>query len=196
MAVTMDQVKRLRELTSAGMMDCKKALKEAGGDIDEAIKLLRQRGKELAQKKAARSAQAGIVSAYIHHGDKIGVLLEVNCESDFVAKNEEFKTFAKDIAMQIAAASPGYISRDEVPNDLIEQEKDIFRAQIEGKPEHVIEKIVEGKLEKYYSSTCLLEQPFIKDQDITMKELVQDMVAKFGENIVISRFVRFALGEE
>ena len=196
MAVTMDQVKKLRELTSAGMMDCKKALHEASGDIDEAIKLLRQRGKELAQKKSARSTSAGTISSYIHHGDKIGVLLEVNCESDFVAKNEDFQAFTREIAMQIAAAFPTYVSRDQVPAEVVEQEKEIFRAQIEGKPENVVEKIIEGKLEKYYSSACLLEQPFIKDQDVTVKEIAQNMIAKFGENIVISRFVRFALGEE
>lgn len=191
-----EQIKKLRELTSAGMMDCKEALTETKGNLDEAIKLLRKRGKELAVKKASRTAKEGTIGSYIHHGDKIGVLIEVNCESDFVAKNDQFKAFVKEIAMQVAAASPLYVSRDEVPSEILEQEKEIIRAQIKDKPDNVIDKIVDGRLEKYYSTSCLLEQPFIKDQGTSIKALLENIVAKFGENIIIRRFVRFAVGEE
>ncbi|MCL0107457.1 translation elongation factor Ts [Peptococcaceae bacterium] len=190
-------VKELRERTSAGMMDCKKALAEAGGDIDKAVNLLREKGLAAAAKKAGRVAAEGVVSSYIHGDGRIGVLVEVNCETDFVAKTDEFKELVKDIAMQIAAAKPEYVRREDVPESVIEKEKEILKAQAlnEGKPERIVEKMVQGRIEKHYKEICLLDQPFIKNPDITVQQLVNEKIAKIGENIVVRRFVRFELGE-
>ncbi|HBR21844.1 MAG TPA: translation elongation factor Ts [Nitrospiraceae bacterium] len=195
--ISADRVKELREKTSAGMMECKKALTESNGDFEKAIDCLRQKGLATAAKKASRSASEGLVSSYIHM-DKIGVLLEVNCETDFVAKTDDFKGLVKDIALHIAAANPSYLSCEDVPQDVIEREKDIYRAQVANKPPQIVEKIVEGKLDKFFSDMCLLEQAFVKDpeQKLKIKELVTEKIAKLGENIVIRRFVRFQLGEK
>ena len=196
MAISAAQVKELREKTGAGMMDCKKALTEANGDMDKAIEILREKGLAAAAKKAGRVAAEGLVESYIHAGGRIGVLVEVNCETDFVAKTEEFRSFVRDIAMQIAAMNPKYVKRDEVPAEEVDKEREILRTQAlnEGKPEHIVEKIVEGRLEKYFKEVCLLEQPFIKDGDKTIEQLVKEMIARIGENISIRRFVRFELG--
>ncbi|ADL42911.1 translation elongation factor Ts [Caldicellulosiruptor obsidiansis OB47] len=195
--ITAEMVKELREKTGAGMMDCKKALEDAGGDMDKAIELLRERGLAKAAKKASRVAAEGIVESYIHGNGRIGVLVEINCETDFVARNEEFRQFAKDIAMQIAAANPKYVSREEVPAEVIEKEKAILRQQAlnEGKPENVVDRIVEGRLEKFFEEVCLLEQPWIKNPDMKIKDLLTEKIAKIGENIVIRRFARFERGE-
>ncbi|WPX07967.1 translation elongation factor Ts [Anaerocellum danielii] len=195
--ITAEMVKELREKTGAGMMDCKKALEDAGGDMDKAIELLRERGLAKAAKKASRVAAEGIVESYIHGNGRIGVLVEINCETDFVARNEEFRQFAKDIAMQIAAANPKYVSREEVPAEVIEKEKAILRQQAlnEGKPENVVNRIVEGRLEKFFEEVCLLEQPWIKNPDMKIKDLLTEKIAKIGENIVIRRFARFERGE-
>jgi len=190
-------VKELRERTGAGMMDCKKALVTTDGDIEKAIDELRTKGLAKAAKKTGRIASEGIVSSYIHGGGRIGVLVEVNCETDFVAKTDEFKQLAYDIAMQIAASSPSFVKREEVPEDIINHEKLVLKAQAleEGKPEKIVEKMVEGRLEKYYKENCLLEQPFIKDPDKTVEQLVNENIAKIGENISIRRFARFEVGE-
>lgn len=195
-AISPEMVKRLREKTGTGMMDCKKALTESDGDFEKAIDLLRQKGLASASKKSGRTAMEGLIGSYIHMG-KIGVLVEVNCETDFVARTDDFKELAKDIAMHIAAATPGYLSRDDVPHDAIEREKEIYRAQVAGKPPQVIEKIIDGKLEKFFTDTCLLDQIFIKDADQKkkIKDIVSEKIARLGENIVIKRFVRFQLGE-
>jgi len=190
-------VKELRERTGVGMMECKKALQETEGNLDKAIEYLRERGLAVAAKKSGRIAAEGIVESYIHAGGKIGVLLEVNCETDFVAKTDEFRTFVRDIAMHIAASNPKYIARSEVTGDTIEKERDILRAQAihEGKPEKIVDKIVEGRIEKFYKDICLLEQPFVKDPDKTVQEMVTQMIASIGENINIRRFSRFQMGE-
>ncbi|HHX73304.1 MAG TPA: translation elongation factor Ts [Firmicutes bacterium] len=190
-------VKELREKTGAGMMDCKKALAEAGGDMNKAIELLREKGLAAAAKKAGRIAAEGIVDSYIHMGGRIGVLVEVNCETDFVARTDEFRAFVRDIAMQIAAANPQYLSREDVPQEVLEKEREILRTQAvnEGKPEKVVDKIVTGRLEKFFAENCLLEQAFIRDTDMTVSELLQEKVAKIGENISIRRFVRYEMGE-
>ncbi|MDI6744937.1 MAG: translation elongation factor Ts [Thermodesulfovibrionales bacterium] len=195
--ISADRVKELREKTGAGMMECKKALTESNGDFEKAIDCLRQKGLATAAKKASRGASEGLVSSYIHM-DKIGVLLEVNCETDFVAKTDDFKGLVKDIALHIAAANPSYLSHEDVPQDIIEREKDIYKAQVANKPPQIVEKIVEGKLDKFFSDMCLLEQAFVKDpeQKLKVKELVTEKIAKLGENIVIRRFVRFQLGEK
>ncbi len=192
----LDAVKRLRGKTSAGMMDCKAALKEAGGDIDKAVDVLRKKGIAKAAKKSERTASQGIVESYIHMGSRIGVLLEVNCETDFVARNSDFKKVCKELAMQVAAANPMYVSRDEVPAESIEKEREIFKSQIKDKPAEVVEKIVDGKLNKYYSEVCLLEQPFIKDPNIRIKDMVTQLIATLGENMVVKRFARFEVGEQ
>ena len=192
----MNLVKQLRELTSAGIMDCKQALSEAGNDIETAVNLLRKKGAEMASKKASRATKEGRIEAYIHHGGKIGVLVEVSCETDFVAKNEDFKHFIKDIAMQIAAANPRYINREEVPVEVLETEREIIKEQIKGKPSQVVEKAIPGKLEKFYQQACLLEQPFIKDEKVFIKDLLASLVGKIGENIIIKRFTRFQVGLE
>ncbi|MFH1310017.1 MAG: translation elongation factor Ts [Candidatus Omnitrophota bacterium] len=192
----LDAVKKLRFKTSAGMMECKTALKEANGDIEKAIEVLRKKGIAKAAKKASRVAGQGIIESYIHTGNRIGVLLEVNCETDFVARNSEFRKIIKELTMQVAAANPLYVSREEVPANTIEKEKEIFRSQIKDKPANVTEKIVDGKLDKYFSEVCLLEQPFIKDPNLRINELLTQLIAKLGENIVIKRFTRFEVGEE
>ena len=198
MNISAQMVKELRTKTSAGMMDCKKALKATDGDIKKAIEYLRKKGMETASSKLNRKAENGIVGSYIHLYGKIGVLVEVNCETDFVANTEEFKVFVKDLAMQIAASSPKFITREDVANDIIEKEKEIFYAQVEksGKPAPIIEKIVEGKLEKYFKENCLKEQVFIRDNSKNINQLLLELIAKLGENIVIKRFARFQLGEE
>ena len=197
MAVSASAVKELRERTGAGMLDCKKALDETGGDVDKAIALLREKGLAAAANKAGRIATDGVVESYIHAGGRIGVLVEVNCETDFVAKTDQFREFARDIAMQIAAANPKFVRREEVPSDEIEKEKEILKNQAlnEGKPEKIVEKMVEGRISKYYEEYCLLEQSFIKDPDKTISELLNEKISKIGENISIRRFVRYELGE-
>lgn len=197
MAVTAAQVKELREKTGAGMLDCKKALEEANGDITKAGELLREKGLSAAANKAGRIATEGAVESYIHAGGKVGVLVEINCETDFVGKTEQFRTFCRDIAMHIAAANPSYVRREEVPTEALEKEKEILRNQAlnEGKPEKIIEKMVEGRIGKYYEEFCLMEQAFIKDPDKTIDQLLNEKIAAIGENISIRRFVRFGLGE-
>lgn len=197
MAITAALVKELREKTGAGMMDCKKALTATDGDMDKAIDFLREKGLASAAKKAGRVAAEGVVTSYIHAGGRIGVLVEVNCETDFVAGTDEFKEFARDIAMQIAAANPTCVRREEVDPAAVEHEKEVLREQAlnEGKPEKIVEKMVAGRLEKFYKEVCLLDQPYIKDPDVTISELVNSKIAKIGENISIRRFVRYQLGE-
>ncbi len=197
MAITASLVKELREITGAGMMDCKAALAETNGDLEKAIDYLRTKGMASAAKKAGRVAAEGAVGSYIHAGGKIGVLVEINCETDFVARTDDFQEFVRDVAMHIAAAEPRFVSRDEVTADVIEREKVIFREQAmqTGKPANVIEKIVEGKVDKFFGEVCLLEQAFVKDPDQTITQLLTDKVAKIGENIKIRRFSRFKLGE-
>ncbi|MDQ0507802.1 Elongation factor Ts [Aedoeadaptatus ivorii] len=196
MEITAKMVKELREKTGAGMMDCKKALQEAEGDMDRAVDILREQGLSKVAKKASRIAAEGIVDSYIHN-NRIGVLIEVNSETDFVAKNEDFKNFVKDMAMQVAAANPKYVTRDEVPAEEVEHEKSILKEQAlnEGKPEHIVEKMVEGRLEKFYEEIVLLDQPFIKDGDQTVNDLLSALTAKIGEKISIRRFVRYEVGE-
>lgn len=189
-------VKELREKTNAGMMDCKQALVEAGADIEKAEEILRKKGIASASKKASRSAKDGLIASYIHLQGRVGVLIEVNCETDFVAKNENFREFVKDLTLHIAAAHPSYVSREQVPAELIEREREIYRAQVKGKPNNVVEKIVDGKLDKFYSSICLLDQAFIKNPDQTIKDLVASKIAELGENIVVRRFARYAVGED
>lgn len=195
--ISAQQVKDLREKTGAGMMDCKKALEEANGDEEKAIQILREKGLASAAKKAGRIAAEGIVESYIHLGGKIGVLVEVNCETDFVAKTPEFKEFVHQIAMQIAATKPLCIERAEVPADILEKEREIARAQAinEGKPEKILDRIVDGRIEKFYKENCLLEQPFFLNPDLTILELVNEKIAKIGEKISIRRFVRYEMGE-
>ena len=194
--ITAEMVKELREKTGAGLMDCKRVLSESNGDIEKAIDMLRQKGLATAAKKAARTASEGLIGSYIHM-DKLGVMVEINCETDFVARTDDFRTLVKDIAMHIAAANPEYVSREDVLPEVIEREKEIYRAQIVNKPPQVIEKILEGKLEKFYSDTCLLDQIFVKDPDgkQKIKDLITEKIAKLGENIVFRRFARFQLGE-
>lgn len=190
-------VKALREKTGAGMMDCKNALVKTNGNMEEAVKALREKGLASAAKKAGRIAAEGVVDSYIHMGGKIGVLVEVNCETDFVAKTPAFKTFVKDVAMQIAASNPLFLSSDDVSEDDINKEKEILRAQAlnEGKPEKIVDKMVEGRIKKYYKEVCLLEQPFVKDPDKTVQDLVTEKIAEIGEKISIRRFVRYEMGE-
>jgi len=188
-------VKQLREKTNAGMMDCKRALAEAEGDLAKAETILRTKGIASASKKASRVTKEGIVASYIHLQGKVGVLVEVDCETDFVAKNENFRSFVKDITLHIAAAHPLYVSREDVPGKLIEAEREIYKAQVKGKPANVTEKIVDGKLDKFYSTVCLLEQGFIKNPDVTIKDLLNGKIAELSENIVIRRFTRYLVGE-
>ncbi len=197
MEITSELVKNLRDKTGAGMMDCKKALAESGGDMNKAVDYLRKKGAATAEKRADRQTNQGQIDAYIHAGGRIGAMVELNCETDFVAKTDDFKALARDVAMQIAAMSPLYISRDEVPKDVQEHELEIYRTQArnEKKPEHILDKIAQGKLEKYYQETCLLDQTFIKDSGKTIKDLILDLTAKTGEKIGIRRFKRFHLGE-
>ena len=196
MSISADQVKDLRIKTNAGMMECKKALHEANGDIEKAAELLRKKGISIAAKKSSRETKEGIVASYIHTNSKIGVLVEVNCETDFVARNESFKNFVKEITLQIASANPLYLTKDEIPPEVIEKEKEIFKAQLQGKPDNVIEKILIGKLEKWYQEICLLEQIFVKPpNDKKIKDLLTEKIAEIGENISIRRFTRYHLGE-
>ena len=198
MTITADQVKQLRELTGAGMMECKKALSESGGDVEKAIDSLRKAGIAKAEKRSERAASEGLVEAYIHPGNRVGVLIEVNCETDFVARTPEFGALVRDLAMQVAAAGADYVRREDVPSARVEREREIYAAQLvqQGKPAAMIDKIVTGKLDRFYSEVCLLEQPFIKDDKMTVQELVKQASAKTGENVVVRRFVRFHLGQE
>ncbi|MBO4954311.1 MAG: translation elongation factor Ts [Clostridia bacterium] len=194
---TAQDVKELRERTGCGMMDCKKALTESNGDMEKAIEFLREKGLATAAKKAGRIASEGMVDCYIHDGGRIGVMIEVNSETDYVAKNAEFKQLVHDLAMQVCVNSPAYVRREEVPTEVLDHEREILRAQAlnEGKPEKIVDKMVEGRIEKYYKEVCLLEQPFIKDPDITVNQLVTEKIATIGENITVRRFVRFERGE-
>jgi elongation factor Ts len=198
MTISAQQVKQLRDKTGAGMMECKKALIDVDGDVEAAVKVLRERGLAAASKRSSRDTREGIIGEYVHAGGKLGVLVEVNCETDFVARTPEFQAFVRDIAMQVAASNPIFVSRDEVPTDTLERESEIFRNQAltEGKPEHIADKIVEGRLKKYYAEVCLLEQPFIKDSDMTIEELLKSQIATIKENITVRRFVRFEVGEK
>jgi elongation factor Ts len=195
--VSANLVKELREKTGAGMMDCKKALSETEGDFEKAIDFLRQKGLATAAKRVGRIAAEGQIGSYIHAGGKIGVMVEVNCETDFVAKTDDFRNFSKDIAMHIAASNPLYVQRENVPAEVLEREREIYRAQAREarKPEKILDKIVEGKLEKYFGEVCLLEQPFIKDPDLTIQDLINGLIGKLGEKIEIRRFARFQVGE-
>ncbi|MGD0210415.1 MAG: translation elongation factor Ts [Desulfomonilia bacterium] len=198
MQITSEVVKKLRDKTGVGMMDCKKALEETNGEFEKAVEILRKKGIDVANKRSGRQASQGTVTAYIHMGGKIGVLVEVNCESDFVAKSDDFNNFVKDVSMQVAAASPDWVTRDEVPQNVLDKEKEILKEQAlkTGKPEKVIEKIVEGKLTKFYSERCLMDQPFVKDQDKTIKQLLEELMAKTGEKCLVRRFARYQVGEE
>jgi elongation factor Ts len=195
--VSSSMVKDLREKTGAGMMDCKRALSETGGNFEKAVDYLRQKGLATAAKRAGRIAAEGRVGSYVHAGGKIGVIVEVNCETDFVAKTDDFQSFAKDVAMHIAASNPLYIQRENVPPEVLGREREIYRAQAReaGKPEKIMEKIIEGKLEKFYSEVCLLEQPFIKDPDLTVQDLLNGLIGKLGEKVEIRRFSRIQVGE-
>jgi elongation factor Ts len=196
MAVTIEMIKELRELTAAGVLDCKRALEETEGDFQAAAEILKQKGLAAAAKKADREAGDGLVEAYIHAGAKLGVLVEVNCETDFVARTNEFQTFCHDVAMQIAAANPKWVSRADVPEDILDEQKNAIRAEMAGesKPEHVMDRIIEGKLRKFYEENCLLDQQFIRDEDKTIQQLLTETIAKLGENILIARFARFQIG--
>jgi len=195
MPVTAEMVKELRETTGAGVLDCKKALEATNGDMDQAQQILREKGLAKAAKKAGREAKEGLIEAYIHMG-KVGALVELNCETDFVARTPEFKELAHDLAMQVVAASPQYVKPEDIPPEVVENEKRIYRAQLaeQGKPEHVVEKIIAGKLQKFYEQVCILNQPFIKDQDKTVQDVITEKIAVIGENIVLRRFVRLELG--
>ncbi len=197
MEIDAKTVKELRERTLAPIMDCKRALEEAQGNFDKAIDLLREKGLKTSQKKATRSAKDGLVSAYIHPGGKIGVLVEVSCETDFVARTEDFKELVKNLSMQIAASNPLYLSREDVPLAVLEKEKDIYRNQAlrEGKPEKIVDKIIAGKIEKFFSEVCLIEQSYVREPEVTIKELLDSQIGKLGENIIIRRFCRYQLGE-
>ena len=198
MEITSAQVKQLRELTGAGMMDCKRALEESGGDVDRAVDILRTKGLAAAQKRAGRAAKEGVVESYIHMNRRVGTLVELNCETDFVANTDEFRALARNLAMQVAAARPQWVSREEVPAEEVDRERKIAEEQAreQGKPENVVPKIVEGKLQSFYKDVCLLEQPFIKDDKLTVGDLVTEAAAKVGENVTIRRFARFQLGDE
>lgn len=197
MAISASDVKALRETTGAGMMDCKKALVETEGNVEKAVEYLREKGLAAAAKKSGRIAAEGVVESYIHMGGRIGVLIEVNCETDFVAKTEQFHSFVRDIAMQVAATNPPYLKREDVPEEIIEKEKEILRVQAlnEGKPEKIVDKMVLGRIEKYYKENCLMEQPFVKDGDKTVTDVVKGMIATLGENITVRRFTRYEMGE-
>ena len=196
MKITSQMVKELRDKTNAGMMDCKRALGETEGDLEKAVDLLRQKGLAVAAKRADRATSEGVVECYIHAGGKLGVMVEVGCETDFVAKTDEFQAFAKDIAMHVAAVSPVSVTREEVPAEMLEREKDIYinQAKDSGKPDNIIEKIVSGKIEKYLSEICLMDQKFVKNPDLTIQDLLNELIAKMGENISVKRFARFQIG--
>ena len=198
MEITAKMVSELRARTSAGIMDCKKALTETEGDLEAAIQLLREKGLKASELKGGRTTSEGVVASYIHPGSRIGVLVEVNCETDFVARTEQFQELTKEIAMQVAAAKPKYVSEEDVPAGVLDSEKEILRRQTldEGKPEHIVDKIVDGRLSKFYSEACLLEQPYIREMDKTVKQLIQDAIAQLGENIVVKRFSLYVLGQD
>ena len=198
MGISAKQVQALRRKTNVGMMDCKRALEEANGDAEKAVEILRTRGIAKSEDRMGRVAREGVITSYIHTGSKLGVMVEVNSETDFVARTDEFQAFARDLAMQIAASAPLAVSRDDLKPDLVERERAIYREQAlrEGKPERVVDRIVEGRLDKYFEDACLLEQPFVKDPEKTVKDLLMDLVAKCGENVTVRRFTRFVLGEE
>jgi elongation factor Ts len=193
MAISVEDIKKLRDQTGAGMMKAKEALTESSGDFDKAVQWLREKGEATAAKKADREAREGVIEGYVH-GGRIGVLVEINCETDFVARTEDFKTFARDIAMHVAAANPTYLNAESVPAEVIEQEKAVYRKEVEGKPAEIIEKIVDGKLNKFYEQVCLVNQPFVKDPDVSVGKLTTNLIAKLGENIVIRRYNRLELG--
>ncbi len=194
--ITAGMVKELRQMTGAGVLDCKKALEENDGDFDKAVVFLREKGKAAAAKRSEREAKDGLIGSYVHAGSKVAALVELNCETDFVARTDEFQELAHDLAMQVVAAKPSYLSAEDVPSDVLDGEKAVYRAQMQdsGKPAHILERIIEGKLSKFYEEACLLEQPFIKDTALTVRELVQQRNALLGENIVVRRFVRFEVG--
>ena len=198
MAVSIEDVKKLRKQTGAGIMDCKAALVEADGDLDEAVATLRKKGIQVAAKRDAKQATEGVVYAYIHAGEKIGVLVEVNCETDFVARTEEFRSFAKEVAMQVAAQQPTWVAPEDVPEEALARERAILteQAQAEGKPDHIVAKMVEGRLKKFYEQHCLMNQPYIRDDSITIADLLNELVAKMGEKLLVRRFVRYQVGEE
>ena len=196
MTITLEVVKQLREKTGAGVANCKEALEESGGDLNKAIDVLRKKGIDTARKKIGRVTKEGCIESYIHPGNKIGVMIEINCETDFVARNEDFRKFVKDLLLQITASNPLYISKKDVPEDLINKEKEMLSAQIKDKPANVVEKIVSGRLEKFYQDICLLEQPFVKDPSITVNSYLTSIIARTGENMIIRRFIRYQLGEE
>ncbi|SEM60775.1 translation elongation factor Ts (EF-Ts) [Syntrophus gentianae] len=198
MAITSEMVKELRTKTGAGMMDCKEALNSSNGDFDKAIDYLRKKGMSAATKRSSKAAKDGTIASYIHMGGKIGVMVELNCETDFVAKTDDFQTIARDLAMHVAASNPTYVRPDDVPADVLEREKEIYRSQAlaEKKPEKIWDKIIEGKLNKYYEEVCLVKQKFIKNTDVTIETMINNLIAKTGENIIIRRFARFQLGEE
>ena len=197
MAITSEMVKELRQATGAGVLDCKKALEASGGDFDKAAEFLREKGLAAAAKRAGRTANDGVIGVYVHHGQRVAAMVELNCETDFAAGTEEFQSLAHDLAMQVVATQPQYLIREDVPPQVIETEKQIYRAQMEGqgKPAHILDRIVEGKLEKFYQDVCLMEQPFIKEEDLTIEDLIKNAVARIGENIVLRRFVRYQIGD-
>ena len=197
MEITTSMIKDLREATAAGVLDCKKALEASGGDLEKAKVYLREKGLAAAAKKATRAAEEGLIEAYIHTGGRVGALIELNCETDFVARTEAFEELAHDLALQVVAARPLYLAPEDIPPDVLEEEKNVYRVQARetGKPERIIERIVEGKLQKYYQEVCLMKQPFIKDDDLTVQDVLTEIIAKLGENIVVRRFVRFELGD-
>ncbi|MCS7220295.1 MAG: translation elongation factor Ts [Anaerolineae bacterium] len=197
MEITAEKIKELRAVTGAGILDCRNALQQTGGDFDKAVELLREKGLATAAKKASREAREGIIGFYVHTGAKMAALVELNCETDFVARTPEFQQLARDLAMQVVAARPQYIRPEDVPTEVIERERQLYRSQLadSGKPEPVIERIIEGKLEKFYDEVCLLRQPFIRDEGITVQDLIAQSIAKLGENIVVRRFVRYELGQ-
>jgi elongation factor Ts len=196
-AITSEMIKELRQASGAGVLDCKKALEASNGDFDQAAAYLREKGLAAAAKRATRAASDGLIGVYVHHGGRVAAMVELNCETDFVARTEEFRTLAHDLAMQVTATQPQYLSREDVPPEVIEAEKQIYRAQMadQNKPDHIIERIVEGKLEKFYQGACILEQAFIKDEDLTVDDLIKNAIAKVGENIVLRRFVRYEIGK-
>ena len=197
MAITVEQIKELRDATGAGVLESKKALTQADGDFDQAVDILREKGLARAAKRADREATEGVIEVYSHLAQRVGVMLELNCETDFVARNEQFKTLAHDLALHVAAMNPQYLDREEVPQEEVERELDVLRAQAEkeGKPSHIVDQIVEGRLQKYYAETVLLEQPFVKDETVTVEELIQGAIGVLGENIVLRRFARYELGQ-
>ena len=197
MEITTSMIKELREATGVGVLDCKKALEASGGDLDKAKAFLQEKGLATAAKKAGREVKEGLIEAYVHAGSRVGALIELNCETDFVARTEDFKELAHDLAMQVVAVKPLYLTPEDIPPDVLEEEKKIYRTQAKdmGKPEHIMERIVEGKLQKYYQEVCLMRQPFIKDDDLTVQDVITQTIAKMGENIVVGRFTRFELGD-